>query len=156
MPLQFEKLFSTVLIHTCLYSSHVWAATASLRPERAALVLERVTWAWLPQDGRQRGLQQPEGQRNNINILLCSPFTNPPPSALSLSTLWCLFSGRAGFLCDGALDERRKRGMGREEETDTGRWIGMGVMVPFGGVGCIGCFSWQAQAAVSRIVNRED
>lgn len=34
-----------------------------------------------------------------------------PPSALSLSKLRRLFSGRQSILCDGAVEEGRKRGM---------------------------------------------
>lgn len=34
-----------------------------------------------------------------------------PPSALSLSMLRRLFSGRGSILCDGAVEEGRKRGM---------------------------------------------
>lgn len=40
------------------------------------------------------------------------PHTYLPPLSLSLSMLGDLFSGRPDFLCDGAMDERRKRGMG--------------------------------------------
>lgn len=55
------------------------------------------------------------------------PLTYLPPSALSLSMLRCLFSGRPGFLCDGALDERRKRGMGqRGKDRHRKRWMVMG------------------------------
>ncbi len=55
------------------------------------------------------------------------PLMYLPPSALSLSTLQCLFSGRPGFLRDGAVDERRKRGMGqRGKDRQRERWMGMG------------------------------
>lgn len=52
------------------------------------------------------------------------PLTYLPPSALSLSTLQCLFSGRLGFLHDGVVDERRKRGMGlRGKGRHRERWM---------------------------------
>lgn len=69
----------------------------------------------------------------------------PAPSALSLSKLQCLFSGRPGFLRDGAVDERRKRGLGqRGKDRHRERWMGMGrrscARSGFGGVCRIGCF----------------
>lgn len=67
------------------------------------------------------------GRGNDKNILCSPPPCTCPPTAVSLSTLWRLFSGRAGFLCDGVVKERRKRGMGqRGKDRHTERWIAMG------------------------------
>ena len=58
------------------------------------------------------------------------PLTYLPPSALSISMLQCLFSGRPGFLRDGVVDERRKRGLGqRGKDRHRERWMGMGATV---------------------------
>lgn len=130
-----KAVFSTVSVHICLYVSHVWGAAGALKsmrhthPDRQhvwAQGLARMTWAWFPQDELQWGLQQPERQRNDKNIL-CPPPRTCSPSALSLSTLRRLFSGRPGFLCDGVVEERRKRGMGqRGKDRHRERWIAMG------------------------------
>lgn len=155
VPLWFWKaVFSAVSLHICPYGSHVWGAAGALEllrhagPNRQhvwAQGLARMTWGWFPQDGLQWGLQQPEGQRNDKNILYAPPSTYLPPSALSLSMLQCLFSGRPGFLRDGAVDERRKRGLGqRGKDRHRERWMGMGrqscARSGFGGVCRVGCF----------------
>lgn len=130
-----KAVFSTVSVHICLYVSHVWGAAGALNlmhhthPNRQhvwAQGLARMTWAWFPQDELQWGLQQPERQRNDKNIL-CPPPCTCSPSAVSLSTLQRLFSGRPGFLRDGVVEERRKRGMGqRGKDRHRERWIAIG------------------------------
>lgn len=50
-------------------------------------------------------------QKNDTNILCVPPSTYLPPSALSLSMLRSMFSGRQSILCDGAVEEGRMRGM---------------------------------------------
>lgn len=126
-----KALFFTILVHICLYGSHVWgsAVTASHRPYQAARVGPRpgqsdvslVSSGWTAvRPASARGAEK----RQKHPLL---PLTYLPPSALSLSTLRCLFSGRPGFLCDGALDERRKRGMGlKGKDRHRKRWMVMG------------------------------
>lgn len=50
-------------------------------------------------------------QKNDTNILCVPPSTYLPPSALSLSMLRSMFSGRQSILCDGVVEEGRMRGM---------------------------------------------
>lgn len=129
-----KAVFSIALIHICLYGSRVWGAAGALkllrhtRPNREhvwAQGLARVTWAWFPQDGLQWGLQQPEGQWNDKNILWSPSRTCPPQPCPFPCTDACFQEDQASCVMEWWMRGGRG-GRDKEEETDRERWIGMG------------------------------
>lgn len=81
-----------------------WAACVGPRPDQGDVSPVSSGWTTV-RPAATRGAE--EWQKHPL-----LPLTYLPPSASSLSTLQCLFSGRLDFLHDGVVDEWRKRGMG--------------------------------------------
>lgn len=149
-----KAVFSTVLIHICLYSSHVWGAAGALewlrhtglnRQRVWAQDLARVTWAWFPQDGLQWGLAQPEGQRNDTNILCSLSRTCPPQPCPFPCSDACFQEDQASCVMERWMRGGRG-GWDKEEKMDRDGADGPVHVLIWGSL-LLWLFSWQAQAA---------